>query len=266
MAAASAWRRLVRLETDSGLSRLRSLNTCKAASSSSAPIANGFVGVNKSGSSVSFHSSPSSNWTPVKRFDFRQISQLSQPNQNRVCLVDTLQLVKNLEAQGVPSQQAEAITSAIIEVLNGSLENVGHSFLSRSEMQQAAVLHESNLEMFKSEIKNSQEHHFSLLQRETEKLHNDMDKTRNDLRYELDKVAAGLRLDVNLEKGRMRDELSKHSAESTNLTNKIDREIHALRAQIEAGKYEIMKYCIGTLASIAAIGVAVIRIMAPDKK
>lgn len=47
--------------------------------------------------------------------------------------------VRSLEAQGVPSKQAEAITSAIIEVLNDSLENVSESFVSKAEMQKVIV-------------------------------------------------------------------------------------------------------------------------------
>lgn len=43
--------------------------------------------------------------------------------------------VRRLEAQGIPSKQAEAITSAITEVLNDSLENVAHSFVSQGELQ-----------------------------------------------------------------------------------------------------------------------------------
>lgn len=43
--------------------------------------------------------------------------------------------MRSLEAQGVPSKQAEAITSAITEVLNDSLENVSESFVSKAEMQ-----------------------------------------------------------------------------------------------------------------------------------
>jgi len=47
--------------------------------------------------------------------------------------------VRSLEAQGVPSKQAEAITSAITEVLNDSLENVSESFVSKAEMQKVIV-------------------------------------------------------------------------------------------------------------------------------
>lgn len=48
-------------------------------------------------------------------------------------MFDFLQ-VRRLEAQGLPTKQAEAITSTITEVLNDSLENVAQSFMSKSEM------------------------------------------------------------------------------------------------------------------------------------
>ncbi|XP_021807816.1 uncharacterized protein LOC110751625 [Prunus avium] len=65
----------------------------------------------------------------------RQISGLVKPKGNRAFLVDTLALVRGLEAKGVPTKQAEAITAAITEVLNDSLENVSHAFVSKVGMQ-----------------------------------------------------------------------------------------------------------------------------------
>lgn len=197
----------------------------------------------------------------LNQFSCRQISQLAQSNGKRAFLVDTLALVRSLEAQGVPSKQAEAITAAITEVLNDSLENVAQSFVSKAEMQKSEMIQESNLAKFKAQVQSSQEHHFSLLQRETEKLRGDIEKMRSELRYEIDKVTAGQRLDLNLERGRIRDELANQNAETTNLTNKLDREIHALRAHMEAAKYDVIKYCIGTLVSISAVGLAVLRIL-----
>ena len=43
--------------------------------------------------------------------------------------------VRKLESQGVPTKQAEAITSAITEVLNDSLESISESFVSKTKMQ-----------------------------------------------------------------------------------------------------------------------------------
>ncbi|KAL8250814.1 hypothetical protein R6Q59_034507 [Mikania micrantha] len=191
----------------------------------------------------------------------RQISQFVQPNGKRLFLVDTLALVRRLEGEGVPTKQAEAITSAIIEVLNDSLENVSQSFVSKGEMQRIEMTQDGNLGKFKSRVQSSQENHFSLLQGEMEKLKSDIEKMRSELRYEIDKVTAGQRLDLNLERGRIRDELSNQNQETGNLTNKLDREIHSLKAELEAAKYDVIKYCIGTLVSISAVGLAVLRIL-----
>ncbi|KAI3519191.1 hypothetical protein L1887_08218 [Cichorium endivia] len=212
--------------------------------------------ISSSSSLSASHCDPS-----YSRFDCRQISQLVQSNGKRLFLVDTLALVRRLEGQGVPSKQAEAITSAITEVLNDSLENVAESFVSKGEMQRIEMTQDGNLGKFKSQVQSSQENHFSLLQRETEKLRNDIEKMRSELRYEIDKVTAGQRLDLNLERGRIRDELANQNQETANLTNKLDREIHSLKAQLEAAKYDVIKYCIGTLVSISAVGLAVLRIL-----
>nr|GMC87466.1 protein FMP32, mitochondrial-like [Ipomoea batatas] len=107
---------------------------------------------NRFSGSVSLFGSP---WnSPQNRFEYRQISQLA--NGKRACLVDTLALVKSLEAQGVPSKQAEALTSAIIVVLNDSLENVSHSYVTKGDMQKSEMIQESNISKFKSEVQSSQ--------------------------------------------------------------------------------------------------------------
>ncbi|KAG9442898.1 hypothetical protein H6P81_018752 [Aristolochia fimbriata] len=224
----------------------------------------------------------SGKWQLLHIDAWRTLADLAKTNAKRVFLVDTLALVRRLEAQGIPSKQAEVITEAITEVLNNSLETVAQSYIKKGEMQMIEMVQETNISKFKSEVQSSQEHHFSRLKSETEKLRNDMksetekmrnnmktetDKLRNDiekmrseLRYEVDKVTAGLRLDLNLERGRIRDELANQSGETTSLSSKLDREIHLLRAQLEAAKYEVIKYCIGTLISMGAFGLALVRI------
>ncbi|KAL9231676.1 hypothetical protein vseg_006871 [Gypsophila vaccaria] len=214
-------------------------------------------------------SSRGSNFTAVNpeinrrlNFNYRFISQIQvRTNGKRAYLVDTLAMVRSLEKEGIPSEQAEAITSAITDVLNDTLENVSYSFVSNGEMQKTELIQEGNIAKFKTEVQSSQDHHFALLQRETEKLQGDIEKLQRELKYEIDKVTAGQRLDLNLEKGRIREELNNQTTETSNLTNKLDREIHALRAQLEAAKYEVIKYCIGTLVSISAVGLAVVRIL-----
>nr|CAB3471420.1 unnamed protein product [Digitaria exilis] len=180
------------------------------------------------------HHWPQQRWTGVPSGAARSISQLVKTNGRRAFLVDTLALVRKLESQGVPTKQAEAITSAITEVLNDSLESISESFVSKAEMQKSEMLQESNISKFKSQVQSSQ--------RETEKLRGDIDKMRSELK-------------------RIRDELAKQNEETTELTTKLDKEIHSLKAQLEAAKYDVIKYCIGTIVSISAVGLAVLRIV-----
>ncbi|KAJ7566293.1 hypothetical protein O6H91_02G095900 [Diphasiastrum complanatum] len=176
----------------------------------------------------------------VRRCYTRKLSQLRVAS-SRAFLVDTLALVRRLEAQGLAAKQAEAITAVMTEVLSGSLDDVTQSFVFKADMQR--------------------EFRFVKLQRETERLRTDVDKMHNELKYEIDKVRAGQRLDLNLERGRVRDELSNQSAKTSNLTNKLDKEIHALKTQIEAAKFEVIKYSIGTIVSVTAVGLGLLRII-----
>uniref|UniRef100_A0A7N0VBV1 Uncharacterized protein n=1 Tax=Kalanchoe fedtschenkoi TaxID=63787 RepID=A0A7N0VBV1_KALFE len=105
-------------------------------------------------------------------------------NANKPFLVNTLALVKKLKEQGIPSNQAEAITGAVTQVLNDSLESVSDCYVSNSEMHKMEMLQNSKLSTFKMEVEGSQAHHFSLLQNEAEKLKGEIEKMRNDFRFE----------------------------------------------------------------------------------
>ncbi|RYQ79774.1 hypothetical protein Ahy_Scaffold1g106613 isoform A [Arachis hypogaea] len=74
-----------------------------------------------------------------------------------------------LEGQGVPTKQAQAISAGITEVL----EEVQESLMERTEMIQ-----ESSESKIKAEVQRSQ----MQLQREIEKLRNDMEKSNSELR------------------------------------------------------------------------------------
>lgn len=198
----------------------------------------------------------------VRSFHTRNLSQLvASKGSRRLFLVDTLALVKRLESQGLTSAQAEAITAVITEVLNDSLENVGQTFTSKHEMQRSEMMAEAALSKFKAQVQSSQEHHFSMLQQELERLRTDIDKMRNESKYAIDKVTSGQRLDLNLERGRIRDELAAQATETSELTNKLDREIHALKTQLEAAKFDVIKYCIGTIVSLTAVGLGMLRLI-----
>lgn len=190
----------------------------------------------------------------------RHVSQLAPNEANKVIFLDTLALVRKLEAQGFTVQQAEAITSSMTDVLNDCLESVAQSFVSKSDLDQSDLVRENAMSKLKTDVQTSQDTRMTAIQRDIEKLRTDIDKLRSEMRFEMDKVSAGQRLDLNLERGRMTEELAKHSAETSNLTNRLNNEIHALKTQLEASKYEVIKYCIGTIVSVIALGLGLLRV------
>ncbi|KAL8478836.1 hypothetical protein ACS0TY_030641 [Phlomoides rotata] len=134
------------------------------------------------------------------RLGSRPISDLVKSNGSHF-VVDTLAIVRKLEGKGVSTEQAEALTEEWVGVVNESLQKFTDSLVSKAELEKIVMIHDSNLSKFRTEVKTSEEHNFSLLQHELEKLRSDIEKMRSELRYEIDKVTAGQRLDLNLEKG-----------------------------------------------------------------
>ncbi|CAI7764285.1 unnamed protein product [Closterium sp. NIES-53] len=182
-------------------------------------------------------------------------------NGRKAFLVDTLALVRRLEAEGLTAKQSEAITHLITEVLHESLDTAAHTFVSKPEMQKSEMVAEAAMAKVKTEIQSLQDLKFAGLTREVEGLKTDLDKVKNEIRYEVDKVTAGQRLDLNLERGRIKEEITAQTQELSSLSNKMDREVNTLKAELEGAKFEIIRYCIGTLVSVSAIGLGILRLV-----
>ena len=84
---------------------------------------------------------------------------------------------------------------------------------------------------------------------------------RAEIRYEVDKLTSATRLDLNLEKGRMRDELQALRDKAAELEIKIDRETSLLKASIETTKNEALRFSIGVMVTFGTIGLGVARLL-----
>lgn len=68
------------------------------------------------------------------------------------------------------------------------------------------------------------------LKAENERLLGDIERLKQKLREEISRTQAGVRLDLNLEKGRIRDEMSTRESKLTEVDTRIENEIGLLRA------------------------------------
>lgn len=81
-------------------------------------------------------------------------------------------------------------------------------------------------------------------------------------RYEIDKLTASQRLDLNLEKGRIRDELQALRDKTNELEIKVDKETNYLKAAVEQTKNEVIKYCLGMMFAFTTAGLGAARLFA----
>jgi len=93
----------------------------------------------------------------------------------------------------------------------------------------------------------------------------DVDKLRTDMKFELERSSGATKLDLNLEKSLMRDQLAKHAEERAAENKKMNDDINAVRMAGESNKSEMIKYMMATVAAIvgtvATVGIGVMRVV-----
>lgn len=74
----------------------------------------------------------------------------------------------------------------------------------------------------KSEVTLVEKQDYSLLKAENDRLLSDVEKLKQRLREEVSRTSAGVRLDLNLEKGRLRDELTARELKIREVDTRIE--------------------------------------------
>jgi len=113
----------------------------------------------------------------------------------------------------------------------------------------------------RNELYTLQKNDFAILKGENERLVTEVERVKLRVKEEINKLQGGVRLDMNLEKGRIWEETQEQESKVQQTSNKIDTEISALRGQLETLKFDIIKYVVGTIASAAAVFLGYLRLI-----
>ena len=89
----------------------------------------------------------------------------------------------------------------------------------------------------------------------------DVEKLKQRLREEITRTQAGVRLDLNLEKGRIRDESSVQVLKLKEVAARMESEVAAVRTQMESSKMALLQYIIGILTGGGALLLAYLRLI-----
>ena len=77
-----------------------------------------------------------------------------------------------------------------------------------------------------------------------ERLSNDLAKLNTRLRDEISRAQASVRLDLNLEKGRIREEGKAQELKVKETESKIDQEVAGLRERVDGVKFSTLQWLV----------------------
>ena len=162
--------------------------------------------------------------------------------------------MQRLEREGLNRQQAEGIMTAMAEVIDESIRNMTGNMVTRADQEKVctrpvdddrrligpAVQHQYTQQVdfaqLKSELQLMEKNDLAMIKAENDRLQADMQKLKQRLREEITRTQAGVRLDLNLEKGRMREESSGQELKIKEVDTRIEQEIANLRTTMQASK------------------------------
>lgn len=174
---------------------------------------------------------------------------------------DTRKFAVQLEREGFTPGQAEAILKSLSSVLNDTTTAVRQNNISKVDFSRRVYQQKVDFSKLKSELQTLDRGDFDRITDDHERLVTDVEKTRQQFKEVVAKARANVRLDLNLEKGRMREESATHELKIQELNARIDQELSNFQAQIEGTKVQVAQWLIGVCTGTFALVLAYIRLL-----
>ena len=174
-----------------------------------------------------------------------------------VVYVDTLAMVRALERAGMDARVAEGVAREIAS----ATKNATGPLASRAEFEKLTVSLTAKVDAAEREMKSRQREAESSSRHSVDVVTVEIEKLRSELRFAHEKIATSQKLDLNLERGRLRDDLQRQDDKTGAMESRLDREISSMKTTIEAAKNDVIKYSIGAIMSMAAVGMSLMRLL-----
>ncbi len=134
-----------------------------------------------------------------------------------------------------------------------SIQNLTRTMVLREEAAKATYTQKVDFAKLRSELQAADSIESNALQASIERLTNDIAKFSNRLRDEIGRTQASVRLDLNLEKGRIREESASLELKIKETDAKIEQEQANVRQQLEQVKLQSLQWLMGVCTGFAAL-------------
>ncbi|ODQ66803.1 DUF1640-domain-containing protein [Nadsonia fulvescens var. elongata DSM 6958] len=174
---------------------------------------------------------------------------------------DTRKFAYQLEREGFSGKQSSAVLKALSNVIEESIKNVETSLVTKEALSRQSYQQKVDFVKLKGELQTLDKTEFLEITREYERIKTDIEKLRQKLKEGINKTQAGVRLDLNLEKGRIREEMGLHDIKIAETDARIDQELSNMKTQIESVKTQAVQWLIGVCTGTFAVVLAYIRLL-----
>lgn len=185
---------------------------------------------------------------------------------------DTLKFVKRLQGEGFTEEQSVAMMKVLNDVIeeryaliclqylkkttltpSSSIQNLTRTMVLREDAAKATYTQKVDFAKLRSELLSADSTESNTTRTAHERLTNDIAKLSNRLRDEISRTQASVRLDLNLEKGRIREEAVGQELKIKETETKIEQEVAALREKLEQVKFQTLQWLMGVCTGFAAL-------------
>lgn len=205
-----------------------------------------------------------------------RVELLSQ-EQRRMCF-DTHALVLELQNNGFPKEQAEAIVTLMANLTNANMESTHKELVTKAQQEITLQQIMAHLDSIRKDMVILEKSEFSSLRMENEKIKIELEHVKQQLTDEVKKIRNDTKLDMNLEKSRIMDsfreqekqlmtskneftELNSDTDRAITETNKkIDTDVASLKTMLESLKLETMRYLAASVFTCLAIALGFYRL------
>ncbi|CAI6077904.1 unnamed protein product [Clonostachys chloroleuca] len=166
---------------------------------------------------------------------------------------DTLKFVQRLQSEGFTEDQAASMMKVLNDVIEESIQNLTRTMVLREDAAKATYTQKVDFAKLRSELLSADSTESNTTRITHERLANEIAKLSSRLRDEIGRTQASVRLDLNLEKGRIREEAVGQELKLKETETRIEQEVAALREKLEQVKFQTLQWLMGVCTGFAAL-------------
>ncbi|NXH99580.1 MCUR1 regulator, partial [Pachycephala philippinensis] len=161
---------------------------------------------------------------------------------------------------GFTTQQSEVIVSALVKIMNTNVDMIYKDMVTKVQQEIALQQVMSHIAGVKKDMIILEKSEFSALRSENEKIKLELQQIKKQVMDEITKVRADNKLNLNLEKSRVKELHAQQDRALTQTDRKIDTEVADLKTMLESHKLDNIKYLAGSVFTCLTVALGFYRL------